>query len=103
MASINKIMKQAMKAQQQAQDMQAAMADRTGEATSGGGAVKVVACCDGSGKSIKLDPETRDPEEVEMLEDMLLTTVNKAIADGQAIQQQEMAKITSGFNMPGLG
>ncbi len=73
------------------------------EATSGGGAVKVVACCDGSVKSIKLDPETLDPEDVEMLEDMLLTTVNKAIADGQAIQQQEMAKITSGFNMPGLG
>ena len=47
--------------------------------------------------------ETLDPEDVEMLEDMLLTTVNKAIADGQAIQQQEMAKITSGFNMPGLG
>ena len=88
MASINKLMKQAMKAQQ---------------ATSGGGAVKVVACCDGSVKSIKLDPETLDPEDVEMLEDMLLTTVNKAIADGQAIQQQEMAKITSGFNMPGLG
>jgi len=54
-------------------------------------------------KSIKLDPETLDPEDVEMLEDMLLTTVNKAIADGQAIQQQEMAKITSGFNMPGMG
>ena len=103
MASINKLMKQAMKAQQQAQDMQATMADRTVEASSGGGAVKVVAGCDGSVKSIKLDPETLDPDDVEMLEDMLLTTVNKAIADGQAIQQQEMAKITSGFNMPGLG
>ena len=102
MASINKLMKQAMKAQQQAAEMQAAMSDRTVEATSGG-AVKVVACCDGSVKSIKLDPETLDPEDVEMLEDMLLTTVNKAIADGQAIQQQEMAKITSGFNMPGMG
>jgi len=103
MPSINKLMKQAMKAQQQAAEMQTAMSDRTVEATSGGGAVKVVASCDGSVKSIKLDPETLDPEDVEMLEDMLLTTVNKAIADGQAIQQQEMAKITSGFNMPGMG
>ena len=52
---------------------------------------------------LKIMPEAVDPEDVEMLEDMLLTTVNKAIADGQAIQQQEMSKITSGFNMPGMG
>ena len=64
MASINKLMKQAMKAQQQAQEVDAAMADRTVEASSGGGAVKVVATCKGQLKSIKIDPEAADPEDI---------------------------------------
>ena len=61
MASINKLMKQAMRAQQQAQETEAALAARTVEATSGGGAVKVVATCKGELKSLKIDPEAVDP------------------------------------------
>ncbi len=57
MPNLNKLMKQAMKAQQQAQEIDAAMAERTVEASSGGGAVAVVATCKGKLKSIKLDPE----------------------------------------------
>ena len=103
MASINKLMKQAMKAQQQAQEVDAAMADRTVEASSGGGAVKVVATCKGQLKSIKIDPEAADPEDIESLEDMVMLAVNNAMEEGQKIQAEKMAKVTAGFNMPGLG
>lgn len=103
MASINKLMKQAMRAQQQAQELEAALASRTVEASSGGGAVKVVATCKGQVKSIKIDPEAVDPEDVESLEDMVLLAVNNAIDEGQKIQQEEMSKVTAGFNLPGMG
>ena len=101
MASLNKLMKQAMRAQQQAGQVQAEMAERTVEATSGGGAVKVVARCDGSVQSIKVDPEALSPDDAEILEDMLLSAVNSAISQGQEIQKSEMAKITSGMGLPG--
>jgi hypothetical protein len=103
MASLNKLMKQAMRAQQQAEQMQAQLAERTVETTSGGGAVKVVARCDGSVQSIKVDPEALSPDDAEMLEDMLLSAVNGAITQGQEIQKAEMAKITSGMGLPGMG
>ena len=103
MASINKLMKQAMRAQQQAEQVQAELAERTVEASSGGGAVKVVARCDGSVQSIKVDPEALSPDDAEMLEDMLLSAVNSAISQGQKIQKNEMAKITSGMGLPGMG
>ena len=103
MASINKLMKQAMKAQQQAQEVDAAMADRTVEASSGGGAVKVVATCKGQLKSIKIDPEAGGPEDIESLEDMVMLAVNNAMEAGQKIQEEEMAKVTAGLNMPGFG
>ena len=60
MASINKLMKQAMRAQQQAQEVEAALADRTVEATSGGGAVKVVATCKGELKSVTIEKSVRN-------------------------------------------
>ena len=103
MPNLNKLMKQAMKAQQQAQEIDAAMAERTVEASSGGGAVAVVATCKGKLKSIKLDPEAVDPEDVETLEDMVMLAVNNALAEGQKIQAEEMAKVTAGMNLPGLG
>ena len=96
-------MKQAMKAQQQAQEVDAAMADRTVESSSGGGAVKVVATCKGQLKSIKIDPEAADPEDIESLEDMVMLAVNNAMEEGQKIQAEEMAKVTAGLNMPGFG
>ena len=78
MASINKLMKQAMRAQQQAQEVESKLAAQTVEASSGGGAVKVVATCKGEVKSIKIDPETLDPEDVESLEDMVLLREKEA-------------------------
>ena len=92
-----------MRAQQQAQEVEAALAERTVEASSGGGAVKVVATCKGVIKSLKIDPEAVDPEEVESLEDMVLLAVNNAVEEGQKIQAEEMGKVTSGFGLPGMG
>ena len=103
MASINKLMKQAMRAQQQAQEVETALAERTVEASSGGGAVKVVVTCKGVIKSLKIDPEAVDPGEVEALEDMVLLAVNNAVEEGQKIQAEEMGKVTSGFGLPGMG
>ena len=72
MASIGKLMKQAAKMQRQMQEAQAQMADKEVEASSGGGAVKVTATCDGTVKSIKIDPDAVDAEDISMLEDMVL-------------------------------
>ena len=92
-----------MRAQQQAQEVEAALAERTVEASSGGGAVKVVATCKGVIKSLKIDPEAVDPGEVDSLEDMVLLAVNNAVEEGQKIQAEEMGKVTSGFGLPGMG
>jgi nucleoid-associated protein EbfC len=101
MSSIGKLMKQAQRMQQQMEQTQAALAARTVEATSGGGAVKVTAKCDGSLASIKIDPSAVNPADVQLLEDMILTGVNQALAQAKEISTAEMGKITQGLR-PGL-
>ena len=103
MSSIGKLMKQAARMQQQMEQIQSQLAQRTVEATSGGGAVKVVARCDGSLASIKISPQAINPADAELLEDMILTATNQALAQAKEISNAEMGKVTSGFNMPGLG
>lgn len=102
MSSIGKLMKQAARMQQQMEQIQAALATRTVEATSGGGAVKVVARCDGLVASIKLDPAAVNAADTQLLEDMLLNATNKALADAKQIYNDEMGRATAGFNLPGL-
>jgi DNA-binding YbaB/EbfC family protein len=102
MSSIGKLMKQAQRMQQQMEQTQAALAARTVEATSGGGAVKVTAKCDGSLASIKIDPSAVNPADVQLLEDMILTGVNQALAQAKEISTEEMGKITQGLSLPGL-
>jgi DNA-binding YbaB/EbfC family protein len=101
MSSIGKLMKQAARMQQQAEAAQAQLATRTVEATAGGGAVKVVARCDGTVASIRVDPSAINPTDAQLLEDLLLTAVNKALEEARHIANTEMSKITSGM-MPGL-
>jgi DNA-binding YbaB/EbfC family protein len=103
MSSIGKLMKQAAKMQQQMEEIQTQLAARTVEATSGGGAVKVVAKCDGSIASIKIDPQAVNPADAQLLEDMVLTAVNQALGQAKDISNAEMGKATSGFSLPGLG
>ena len=102
MSSIGKLLKQAARLQQQMEQVQAALAARTVEATSGGGAVKVVARCDGSIASIKIDPAAVNPADAQLLEDMIVTGVNQALAQAKEISTAEMGKITQGFNLPGM-
>ena len=102
MSSIGKLMKQAARMQQQMEQIQTALANRTVEATSGGGAVKVVAKCDGTIASIKIDPQALNPADAQLLEDMILTAANQALGQAKEISTSEMGKVTSGFNLPGL-
>jgi len=102
MSGIGKLMKQAARIQKQMEEVQGQLAARTIEATSGGGAVKVVAKCDGSLASIKIDPQAINPADAQLLEDMVLTAANHALAQAKEISTAEMGKVTSGFSLPGL-
>src|SRR5438128_9951354 len=103
MASIGKLMKQAARMQQQMEQVQNDLAKRTVEASSGGGAVKVTAKCDGSVASIKIDPQALNPADAQLLEDMILTALNQALSQAKEISSTEMGKVTSGLGLPGLG
>ena len=102
MSSIGKLMKQAARMQQQMEEIQTKLAARTVEATSGGGAVKVVAKCDGSIASIKIDPQALNPSDAQLLEDMIVTAANQALAQAREISNAEMGKVTAGLSLPGL-
>ncbi len=102
MSRIGKLMKQAQRMQQQMEQVQTALAARTVDATSGGGAVKVTAKCDGTLASIKIDPAAVTPGDASMLEDMILLAANQALDQAKKISTEEMGKVTQGFSMPGL-
>ncbi len=102
MSSIGKLMKQAARMQQQMEQVQAQLAARTVEATSGGGAVKVVAKCDGTLASIKIDPQALNPSDAQLLEDMIVTAANQALGQAKDISNAEMGKVTAGLNLPGF-
>lgn len=102
MSSIGKLMKQATRMQQQIERVQADMAAKTVEATSGGGVVKVTAKCDGSLAAIKIDPAAVNPADVSLIEDMVLAAANNALAQAKEISNTEMGKVTQGFNLPGM-
>ena len=95
-------MKQAARVQQQIEQTQAQLASRTVEASSGGGAVKVVAKCDGSVASIKISPQAVNPADAQLLEDMVLAAVNQALEQAKNIANAEMSKATQGFSLPGM-
>jgi DNA-binding YbaB/EbfC family protein len=84
------------------EDVQAALAAKTIETTSGGGAVKVVAKCDGTLASIKIDPQAMNPADAQLVEDMILAAVNSALSQAKEVSTAEMGKVTQGFSIPGL-
>jgi DNA-binding YbaB/EbfC family protein len=102
MSSIGKLMKQAQRIQRQMEDVQSALAAKTVEATSGGGAVKVIAKCDGTVASIKIDPAALNPNDAQILEEMLISAVNNAMGQAKEISNQEMGRVTQGLSIPGL-
>lgn len=102
MSSIGKLMKQAARIQKQLEAKQAELASRTIEATSGGGAVKVVVRCDGTIASIKIDPQAVTPSDISLLEDLVLSAANNALAQAKEIQNAEMGTVAGGLQLPGL-
>ena len=95
-------MKQATRIQRQIEEVQNGLSARMVETTSGGGAVKVVAKCNGTLASIKIDPQALNPSDAQVVEEMVLTAVNSALAQAKEISDAEMGKVTQGFNIPVL-
>lgn len=102
MSSIGKLMKQAARMQQQMEQVQAGLAARTVEGSSGGGVVKVVAKCDGTLASIKIDPQAVNPADTQLIEDMVLAAANTALTKARELAASEMGKVTGGMGMPGM-
>lgn len=101
-ANMGQMMKQAKKMQEEMAKTQADMEAKTFEASAGGGAV--LARVTGKQKIVEIliKPEVVDPEDVEMLQDLVIAAVNEAIKQSQDMVSAEMSKITGGLNIPGL-
>lgn len=95
--NMNHLMKQAQKMQKQMEEAQAQLAEKTLEMTSGGGAVKIIISGKKVIQEIKINPEVVDPEDVEMLEDLIISAVNEAIRQADELYTSEMTKITGGM------
>lgn len=102
MKGLGKMMKQAQQLQSKMLKLQEEMADKTVETTSGGGMVKVVANGKQQVLSVQIEKEVVDPDDVEMLQDLILAAVNDALSKAQEMVQGEMSKLTGGLNLPGM-
>ncbi|MDR1060464.1 MAG: YbaB/EbfC family nucleoid-associated protein [Clostridiales bacterium] len=101
--NMNNLMRQAQKMQKDMARIQEELAAKTVGASSGGGAVSVVAACDRTIKEISIKPEVVDPEDVEMLQDLIVAAVNEALRMAEEASAAEMGKVTGGLGgMPGL-
>lgn len=101
--NLNKLMKQAQQMQAGMAKAQEELAQKTVEASVGGGKVTVVATGAGDVQSIKIDPSVVDADDVEFLEDLVLKGVQEAVTKGKEMAASEMSKLTGGLNIPGLG
>lgn len=100
---IGNMMRQAQKLQEEMQKAQEEAKKKTVEATSGGGMVTVSANGAGEIVSISIDKEVVDPEDVEMLQDLILAACNEALRRAQEMTNEEMSKLTGGLQLPGMG
>ena len=97
------MMKQAQKMQQQMMQMQEEMENKTYSATSGGGMVRAGVNGKHEVVELEINPEAVDPEDVEMLQDMVIAAINEAFRSADADASSNMAKLTGGLNLGGLG
>ena len=95
-------MQQAQKLQSQLAKAQEELSNTTVEASSGGGAVTVTMNGQQKIQSVKISPEAVNPDEVELLEDMVLTAVSEALAKSQEVAAKQLGELTGGLNIPGL-
>lgn len=98
--NMNKLMKQAQKMQAEMARAQEELANMTCEAVVGGGAIKVVVNGHKALKELEIDPDVIDPDDVEMLQDMIIAAINEALEKAEKMAQDTMGKITGG--MPGI-
>jgi DNA-binding YbaB/EbfC family protein len=96
------VMKQAQKMQAKMAEMQEQLKDETLEASAGGGMVRVTITGDMQVKEIVIDPAAVDPDDVEMLQDMVTAAVNEAVRSAQELAARRMNEITGGMNIPGM-
>jgi hypothetical protein len=99
---MNKLMKQAQQMQSKMAKMQEELEKKTIESTAGGGVVKVVVNGKQELVDLQIDPDAVDPEDVEMLEDLVLAAVNQGMREMQEMVNKEMGKVTGGMNLPGM-
>ena len=102
MKGMGNMMKQAQKMQAKMLRMQEELANRTVETTAGGGMITVVANGSQQIVSIQIEKEVVDPDDVEMLQDLVLAAVNDALTKSQEMVSAEMGKLTGGMKIPGL-
>ena len=102
MKGMGNMMKQAQKLQSKMLRLQEELAEKTVEASAGGGMVKVVANGKQQIVSVQIEKEVADPDDVEMLQDLVLAAVNDALTRSQEMVSAEMSKLTGGLNIPGL-
>jgi DNA-binding YbaB/EbfC family protein len=100
--NMNNMMKQVQKMQKQMADMQGELEEREVEATAGGGAITATVNGKKQLVKIQISPEVVDPEDVEMLQDLILAAVNEASKKAEEMMEKEMSKITGGLNLPGM-
>ena len=100
--NFGKMMKQVQQAQAKMAEVQEELKDETVEASAGGGMVKVVMTGDMQVRSVVIDPSAVDPEDVELLNDMVTAAVNEAVRAAQELAANKMAAVTGGMNIPGL-
>ena len=98
--NIMKMMKQAADMQKKMETVQAELANRTVDFSSGGGMVTVTARGDLSVASIRIDPKCVDPTDVDMLQDLVLSAVDGALRAARELAGAEMQKVTAGLNLP---
>ena len=100
--SLGNMMKQFQKMQAKMEEIQAELEQTEVEGTAGGGMVKVIANGKQDILEIKIDPEVVDPEDVEMLQDLIVAAVNQARQKAQELQADRMSALTGGLNIPGM-
>lgn len=100
---LGNIMKEAQKLQAEMARVQEEAKKKTAEATAGGGMVTVVASGAGEVVSVKIEKDVVDPEDVEMLQDLIMAATNEALRRAQEMVNDEMSRLTGGMQLPGLG
>ena len=100
--NMNSMIKQAQRMQDQITELQEDIEGRDFSATAGGGAVEVVVTGKKTVKSLTIKPEVVDPEDIDMLQDLIISAVNEAVNNVESTIEAEMSKITGGVSLPGL-